>query len=61
MPCNQHMGHEGQHTPVTVASRDGEEESEQRSEETPAPNTLTAPEAMAKMLARKKNLTALPD
>jgi HK97 family phage prohead protease len=64
MQCNQHDGHDGSHTPMTVASRDGETEGEeQRSEETPAPaaTTLTAPEAMAKMLARKKNLTALPD
>jgi hypothetical protein len=63
LQCNQHQGHEGRHTPMTVHSRSGEEESEQRSEETPEPavTTLTAPEAMAKMLTRKKNLTALPD
>jgi HK97 family phage prohead protease len=64
LPCNQHAGHEGSHAPMPVASRDGEvegEQPEQRSEETPEPATLTAPEAMAKMLARKKNLTALPD
>jgi HK97 family phage prohead protease len=64
MPCNQHMGHEGQHTPVTVASRDGEtegEEPEQRNDEPPAPVTLSGPEALAKMLARKKNLTELPE
>jgi hypothetical protein len=65
LPCNQHSGHEGTHAPMPVASRDGGTEGEeQRSEETPAPsasNTLSGPEAMAKMLARKKNLTALPD
>lgn len=64
LPCNQHSGHEGTHAPMPVASRDGETEGEeQRNDEpaTPAPNTLTAPEAMAKMLARKKGLTVLPD
>lgn len=25
MPCNQHEGHDGDHTPITVASRDGSE------------------------------------
>ena len=64
MPCNQHQGHEGPHTPMTVASRDGEEAAEPaetRSEETPAPVTLSAPEAIAKMLKRKKELTPLPE
>lgn len=59
LPCNQHMGHDGDHTPVTVASRSDEGEApEQRSEPTPA--TLTGPEAMARMFARKKTLTQLP-
>jgi HK97 family phage prohead protease len=61
LPCNQHEGHEGMHTPMSVASRDGEQESEERSEEPPAPVTLSGPEALAKMFARKKNLTQLPD
>lgn len=62
LPCNQHEGHEGTHTPLSVASRDGEEESEQRSEEEPeTPATLSAVEAMQRMFARKKTLTPLPD
>ena len=63
LPCNQHMGHEGDHTPVTVASRDNEDEpAEQRAEEDPKPPvTLTGPEAIRKMMERKKSLTALPE
>ncbi len=67
LPCNQHQDHDGEHTPMTVASRDGEVEGdapEQRSEEEPAPpapTTLAAPEAIAKLLARKRALTELTD
>jgi HK97 family phage prohead protease len=58
LPCNQHEGHEGMHTPLTVASRENEETSEQRSD--PEPPTLTSVEAMQRMFARKKTLTQLP-
>jgi HK97 family phage prohead protease len=62
LPCNQEMGHEGPHTPIRVDSRDNEgEPAEARADEPPAPKTLTGPEAMTKMFARRKNLTALPD
>lgn len=64
LPCNQHEGHEGMHTPMTVASRDGETEGEtpeQRSEEEPEPVTLSPVQAMAKMFEAKKRLTPLPD
>jgi hypothetical protein len=62
LPCNQHADHEGGHTPMSVASRENEEEEpEQRSEETPAPVTLSGPEAMRQMFERKKTLTQLPD
>jgi uncharacterized protein len=63
LPCNQHEGHDGMHSPMTVASRDGEEaagETEERTEE-PAPTTMSGPEAMAKMIARRKVLTQLPE
>lgn len=47
---------------MTVAGRSAEEdEPEQRSDEPPAPVTLSGPEALKKMLDRKKNLTELPD
>jgi hypothetical protein len=67
LPCNQHTGHEGRHTPVTVASRAGEDaepEPEKRDgePETPAaPEGLSPVEAMRKMFERKKTLTALPE
>jgi len=62
LPCNQHESHDGEHTPMTVASRENEEEPEQRSETEPAPPvTLSGPEAMRQMFERKKNLTQLPD
>ena len=64
LPCNQHQGHEGTHTPVTVASRDGETEEdkpETRSEEEPELKTESPVEALARMFARKKTLTPLPD
>jgi uncharacterized protein len=63
LPCNQHMGHEGMHTPITVASRDGENaepEPEKREGEPEVPN-LSGPEAMRKMMDRRKTLTALPE
>jgi uncharacterized protein len=63
LPCNQHMGHEGGHTPITVASRDGadaEPEPEKREGEPEVPN-LSGPEAMRKMMDRRKTLTALPE
>jgi uncharacterized protein len=64
LPCNQHADHEGMHTPISVASRDGEIEGdapEQRSEEPAEPVTLSPVEAMAKMFERKKTLTQLPE
>jgi HK97 family phage prohead protease len=65
LPCNQPEGHAGKHTPLTVASRDGgeaQEPAEERAAEAPesvVPVTLSATEAMARMFARKKNLTAI--
>jgi len=68
LPCNQHEGHEGQHTPMTVASRDGAAaggEPETRSEEPVTdpvpepPKNLSAAEALVKLAERRKSLTAL--
>ena len=62
LPCNQPDGHTGQHTPMTVNSRSEEGGGQEvRSEEPPAPVTLTGPEAIRKMMDRKKSLTALPE
>lgn len=61
LPCNQHEGHDGQHTPMTVASRDAEEDPAEQREQEPEKKTLSGPEALAQMFARKKLLTQLPE
>jgi Escherichia/Staphylococcus phage prohead protease len=63
LPCNQHMGHEGGHTPVTVASRDGGDADgePEKQDEPEQPRTDSPAEAMARMFARKKTLTPLPE
>jgi uncharacterized protein len=65
LPCNQHNGHEGMHTPMTVASRDGEDvepapEKRDGEDKPEPPKTLTGPEAIMAAAARRKTLTQLP-
>ena len=60
LPCHMPMGHDGDHEPMNVHTREAEAaEPEQRGN--PEPGTLSGPEAMRKMLNRKKTLTALPE
>jgi hypothetical protein len=64
LPCPKPMGHDGDHEPMDVKTRDAEEgetPEEGRNGESEEPKTLTGPEAMAKMLARKRELTQLPE
>jgi hypothetical protein len=62
LPCPKPMGHDGDHEPLDVKTRDAEDGTpEEERQEPQEPVTLTGPEALRKMLERKKSLTPLPE